>query len=156
MGQEYVGGLVVNRNQRYALLISRFNGFIGQQLLLGAKDALQRHGATAEQYDEIWVPGAFELPLVAKKLAGSGKYAAVICLGTIIRGQTPHFDYVAGEAAKGLAAAGMETGVPVIFGVITADTLEQAIDRAGTKAGNKGADAAVTAIEMVNLLAQLK
>lgn len=156
MGKEYVGALVVNNNQRYAILISRFNGFIGQQLLLGAKDALQRHGATADQYDEVWVPGAFELPLVAKKLAGSGKYAAVICLGTIIRGQTPHFDYVAGEAAKGLAAAGMETGVPVIFGVITADTLEQAIDRAGTKAGNKGADAAVTAIEMVNLLAQLK
>ena len=152
MGQKYQGTLLVKQEHRYAIIISRFNDFITQQLLAGAKDALIRHGADDEQFDEVWVPGAFEISLVAKRLAASGKYQAIICLGTVIRGQTPHFEYVASQAAKGVAQVALDTSVPVIFGVITADTLEQAIDRAGTKAGNKGADAAMVAIEMVNLL----
>ncbi len=152
MGQEFTGKLVVDPKHRFAIVIGRFNSFISQQLLIGAKDTLIRHGASEEQFDEIWVPGSYELPLIAKTLAAKGKYDAVICLGAVIRGQTPHFDYVASQTARGLAQASMDTSKPVIFGVITADTLEQAIDRAGTKAGNKGADAAMTAIEMVNLM----
>lgn len=155
MGRKYEGNLTVGPQHRYAIVISRFNSFITNQLLTGAVDALVRHGAKPEQFDEVVVPGSFELPLAAKRLAGGGNYHAVICLGTIIRGQTPHFDYIAAEAAKGLAQVGLESSVPVVFGVVTADTLEQAIDRAGTKAGNKGADAAATAIEMVNLLESL-
>lgn len=151
MGRVYEGELI-GRGLRFAIVVSRFNEFISSKLLGGAKDALIRHGVDEESVDLAWVPGSFEIPLVAKRLAQTGSYAGVICLGAVIRGATPHFDYVAAEVAKGVAHAGMETGVPVIFGVITADNLEQAIERAGTKAGNKGFDAAVTAIEMANLM----
>jgi 6,7-dimethyl-8-ribityllumazine synthase len=137
---------------RFALVVSRFNHFITGRLEEGALDALARHGADPATIDVYRVPGAFEMPLAAKKVASSGKYDAVIAIGCVVRGSTPHFDYVAGEAAKGLAIAGLETGVPVSFGVLTTDNLEQAIERAGTKAGNKGWDAALGAIEMANLL----
>jgi len=137
---------------RFALVVSRFNHFITARLEEGALDALGRHGADPATVDVYRVPGAFEMPLAAKKVASSGKYDAVIAIGCVVRGSTPHFDYVAGEAAKGLAIAGLETGVPVSFGVLTTDNLEQAIERAGTKAGNKGWDAALGAIEMANLL----
>src|SRR5438309_1879123 len=140
---------------RFALVAARFNHFIVEHLVRGALDGLQRHGIAEENIDLVWVPGSFEIPPVAKRLAGAGKYAGVICLGAIIRGDTDHYDYVAGEAAKGVAQAALGTGVPVIFGILTCDTLEQAINRAGAKAGNKGFEAALTAIEMVNLLRQL-
>lgn len=140
---------------RFALVASRFNEFITTRLLSGAIDALVRHGAQQDNLTQVWVPGSWEIPLAARKLAASGRYAAVICLGCVIRGQTPHFEYVAAEVAKGIAHISLETGVPVSFGIITADSLEQAIDRAGTKAGNKGADAALAAVEMANLLPQL-
>jgi 6,7-dimethyl-8-ribityllumazine synthase len=140
---------------RFALVVARFNEFITSKLVDGAVDALVRHGAEPDNITQGWVPGSFELPLGAQKLAASGKYAAVICLGCLIRGQTPHFDYIAGECTKGIAQVGLQSGVPTTFGVITADSLEQAIDRAGTKAGNKGADAALAAVEMANLLAAL-
>jgi 6,7-dimethyl-8-ribityllumazine synthase len=140
---------------RFALVAARFNHFVVEHLICGASDALKRHGVADEAVDLIWVPGSFEIPLVAKKLAASGQYAALICLGAVIRGDTDHYDHVAGEAAKGIAAAALSTGVPVIFGILTCDTLEQAINRAGAKAGNKGFEAAMTAIEMVNLLAKL-
>ncbi len=136
----------------YALVVARFNEFITSKLVDGAIDALVRHGADQDKITQVWVPGSFELPLAAQKLARSGDYAAIICLGCLIRGQTPHFEYIAGECTKGIAQVALETGVPTTFGVITADSLEQAIDRAGTKAGNKGADAALAAVEMVNLL----
>jgi len=154
MGRIYEGELV-GRGLRFAVVISRFNEFIGGRLLAGAKDALVRHGVEEENLDVAWVPGAFEIPLVAKKLAQTGSYSAVICLGAVIRGATPHFDYVAGEVSKGVANVSLDTGVPIIFGVITADNLEQAIERAGTKSGNKGFDAATSAIEMANLVAAL-
>lgn len=137
--------------KRFAIVVSRFNDFISEKLLSGAIDAIVRSGGAEKEIAVVKVPGAFEIPLVAKKLAEKGKYDAVICLGAVIRGSTPHFDYVSAEVSKGVAAAGMETGVPVIFGVITTDTIEQAIERAGTKAGNKGWDAAIAAIEMANL-----
>jgi len=137
---------------RFALVVSRFNHFITGRLEEGAMDALVRHGADPAAVDVFRVPGAFEMPLAAKKVAASGKYDAVIAIGCVVRGSTPHFDYVAGEATKGLALAGLETGVPVSFGLLTTDNLEQAIERAGTKAGNKGWDAALSAIEMANLL----
>jgi len=140
---------------RFALVVSRFNEFITGKLLSGALDALHRHGANAEDIDIAWVPGAFEIPLAAQKLAAK-QYNAVICLGAVIRGATPHFDYVANEVTKGIAHISLLSGKPVIFGVITADTLEQAIERAGTKAGNKGWDAALSAIEMANLLKSLE
>jgi 6,7-dimethyl-8-ribityllumazine synthase len=140
---------------RFALIAARFNHFIVEQLVNGALDGLKRHGVADESVDLVWVPGSFETPLIAERLAASGKYAAVICLGAIIRGDTDHYDYVAGEAAKGVAHAAQSTGIPVIFGILTCDTLEQAINRAGAKAGNKGFDAAMTAIEMVNLLQKL-
>ncbi|MEW5791955.1 MAG: 6,7-dimethyl-8-ribityllumazine synthase [Pseudomonadota bacterium] len=140
---------------RFALAVGRFNGFITEHLQAGAIDALLRHGARAEDLEVVKVPGSYEIPLVAKKLAMSGRYDAVICLGAVIRGGTPHFDYVAGETAKGVAQVSMDSGIPVVFGVLTTDTIEQAIERAGTKAGNKGVDAAMTAIEMVNLLKKL-
>lgn len=140
---------------RFALVVGRFNGFITEHLQAGALDALIRHGARTEDLEIVKVPGSYEIPLVARKLAASGRYDAVICLGAVIRGGTPHFDYVAGEAAKGVAQASMESGLPVVFGILTTDTIEQAIERAGTKAGNKGVDAAMTAIEMVNLLRKL-
>ncbi len=155
MGRVYEGELV-GRGLRFAAVVSRFNEFISSRLLGGAKDAMARHGVGEENLDVAWVPGSFEIPLIAKKLAQSGEYAAVICLGAVIRGSTPHFDYVAAEVSKGVAAVSLETGVPVIFGVITADNLEQAIERAGTKSGNKGFDAAVAAIEMANLVAALR
>ena len=141
--------------KKFAIVISRFNEFISRRLLDGAEDALVRHGAKAEHIDVYWVPGSFEIPATALRVAKAGKHAAVICLGAVIRGQTPHFDYVAGEAAKGVAHVGLSTGVPTIFGVVTADTIEQAIDRAGAKAGNRGADAAMAAIEMANLFSQM-
>jgi 6,7-dimethyl-8-ribityllumazine synthase len=140
---------------RFALVAARFNHFVVEHLVGGCLDGLQRHGVADDAIDVIWVPGSYEIPLVAERLAASRKYAAIICLGAIIRGDTDHYDYVAGEAAKGVAHAALATGVPVIFGVLTCDTLEQAINRAGAKAGNKGFDAALTAIEMVNLLRQL-
>lgn len=142
---------LIAEGRRFAVVVSRFNDFISEKLLSGATDALLRSGAVDEDIEVIRVPGSFEIPLVAKKLAQQKKHHAVICLGAVIRGSTPHFDYVSAEVSKGIAAAGMETGVPVIFGVITADTIEQAIERAGTKAGNKGRDAAISAIEMANL-----
>lgn len=140
---------------KFAVVVSRFNDFITRRLLDGAKDAINRHGGEAEACDYAWVPGAFELPLVAKRFAESGRYDAVICLGAVIRGGTAHFDYVAGEAAKGIGLTNLQTGVPVVFGVLTTDTLEQAIERAGVKLSNRGAEAAMTAIEMANLLKQL-
>jgi 6,7-dimethyl-8-ribityllumazine synthase len=141
---------------RFAIVVGRFNSFITERLLAGAEDALTRTGADPAQIDTIKVPGAWEIPLVAAELARQHRYDAVICLGAVIRGETPHFDYVAGQAAKGIAHASAETGVPVAFGVLTANTLEQAIDRAGGKGGNKGFDAAMTAIEMANLMRALR
>ena len=140
---------------RFVLVAARFNGFIVDQLAAGATDALQRHGVTADRIDVVRVPGSYEIPLVAQHLGKSGKYAAVICLGCVIRGDTDHYDHVAGAATSGIAQAALNSGVPVIFGVLTCDTLEQAIHRAGAKAGNKGFEAAVCAIEMVNLLKKL-
>jgi 6,7-dimethyl-8-ribityllumazine synthase len=140
---------------RFALIAARFNSAIVDQLVAGALDALKRHGVTDDAIDIVRVPGSFEIPLVAQRLAGSGQYVAVICLGAVIRGETGHYDYVAGEAASGVARAALATNVPVIFGILTCDTLEQAINRAGAKSGNKGFDAALTAIEMVNLLRNL-
>ena len=136
---------------RFALISSRWNDFLTARLVEGALDALERLGASEKSVEVFKVPGSFEIPLLARKLAASAKYDAVICLGTIIRGQTPHFEYIAGEVTKGIAQAGMETGVPVLYGIVTADTLEQAIDRAGVKAGNKGFEAAMSAVELVNL-----
>ncbi len=150
--KEYRASLTVSADQQYAVVISRFNSFITEQLLNGAKDVFNRLGGKDEQLTIAYVPGSMEIPLVAKTLAESGKFSAVICLGTIIRGQTPHFDYVAAESAKGIAQASLQTGIPIVYGIITADTLEQAIDRAGVKAGNKGADAVITAVEMANLM----
>jgi 6,7-dimethyl-8-ribityllumazine synthase len=154
MGQVFEGQLV-GEGLRFAVVVSRFNEFITGKLLDGAHDAMRRHDVADENIDVIWVPGSFEIPLVARRLAESGRYDAVICLGAVIRGATPHFDYVANEAAKGVAAVGLSTGVPTIFGVLTTDTIEQAIERAGTKAGNKGFAAASSAIEMANLLKTL-
>jgi len=145
-------GHLLGQGLRFGLVVGRFNEFITNKLLSGALDALNRHGAADENIEVAWVPGAFEIPLVARKMTATMKYDAVICLGAVIRGATPHFDYVAGEVAKGVAKVGLDSGVPTIFGVITADTIEQAIERAGAKAGNKGWDAAVNAIEMANLI----
>lgn len=140
---------------RFALVAARFNGFVVDQLVAGASDALARHGVTDDRIDLVLVPGSFEIPLVAQKLGRGGKYAAVICLGCVIRGETDHYDHVAGTAAGGIAQAALNSGVPVIFGVLTCDTLEQAIHRAGAKAGNKGFETAVAAVEMVNLMKKL-
>ncbi|MBV9849118.1 MAG: 6,7-dimethyl-8-ribityllumazine synthase [Armatimonadetes bacterium] len=145
-------GNLIAQGLRFAVVLSRFNNLIGDRLLEGALDALRRHGAAEEDIAVALVPGAFEIPLAAQQMAKSGRYDAVICLGAVIRGATAHFDYVAGPMASSLAAAALETGVPVLFGVLTTDTIEQALERAGTKAGNKGADVAVAAIEMANLL----
>lgn len=152
---ETEGNLQV-RDARFALLVSRFNSFIVDSLLAGAIDTLKRHGADERDLHVIRVPGAFEMPLVAQRLAASKKYDAIIALGAVIRGGTPHFEYVAGECTKGLAGVGMQHDLPVAFGVLTVDTIEQAIERAGTKAGNKGVEAAMSAIEMVNLLRTLQ
>jgi 6,7-dimethyl-8-ribityllumazine synthase len=140
---------------KFGIVVSRFNEFITSKLLEGALDCLRRHNASDDAITIAWVPGSFEIPLAAKKMAASGKYDAVICIGAVIRGGTAHFDFVAGECAKGIALASMETGVPVIFGVITTDTIEQAIERAGTRLPNRGFEAAMTAIEMVNVLRQI-
>ncbi|MGB4504931.1 MAG: 6,7-dimethyl-8-ribityllumazine synthase [Syntrophaceticus sp.] len=148
-------GKLLGEGLRFGIVVARFNEFITNKLLGGALDMLMRHGVSEDAVDVAWVPGAFEIPLTAQKMVERG-YDGVICLGAVIRGDTPHFDYVASEATKGIAQVGLATGVPVIFGLITADTLEQAIERAGTKAGNKGADAALTALEMVNLFKELR
>ncbi len=145
-------GMLLGKGLKFGVVISRFNEFITKKLLEGAQDALLRHDVNREDIDVTWVPGAFEIPLIAKKLAQTKKYNAIICLGAVIRGGTPHFDYIAAEVSKGIASVSLDTGLPVIYGVITADTLEQAIERAGTKAGNKGFEAAVNAIEMANLV----
>lgn len=142
---------LIGKGKKFGIIVSRFNEFITMKLLEGAADTLTRHGVSPEAIETVWAPGAFEIPYVAQKMAKSKKYDAVICLGTIIRGSTPHFDYIAAEAAKGIAKVSLDSGLPCIFGVITADTLEQAIERAGTKDGNKGRDAALAAIELANL-----
>ena len=147
----YEGQLTTSKDEKFCIIISRFSDFIGSKLLSGAIDELVRHGIKEETIDVVWTPGAFEIPVIAKKVAKSGKYDAIITLGAVIKGATGHYDFVAGEVAKGIAQVSLETGVPVIFGVLTTDNLEQAIERAGTKAGNKGSEAAKTAIEMANL-----
>lgn len=147
-------GNLIAQGLKFGIVAGRFNDFIGSKLVAGAIDGLKRHGVNEEDIEITWVPGAFEIPLVAKKMAKTNNYDGVICLGAVIKGSTPHFDYVSSEVSKGVASVGLETEIPVIFGVLTTDTIEQAIERAGTKAGNKGYDAAVTAIEMANLLKQ--
>ena len=149
-------GALIAKNKKFGIVVSRFNDFITKKLLEGCIDTLTRHGTKSDEIEVAWVPGSFEIPLVAKKMAGSKKYDAVICLGTIIRGETSHFDYIASEAAKGVAQVALGANIPTIFGIITADTIEQAIKRAGAKEGNKGKDAAISAIEMVNLLSSIK
>ena len=145
-------GMLLGKGLKFGLVVSRFNEFISKKLLEGAQDALQRHGVNAGDVDVAWTPGSFEIPLVVKKLAQTKRYDAIVCLGVVIRGGTPHFDYIATELSKGIARVALENGLPVTYGVITADTLEQAIERAGTKMGNKGFQAAVSAIEMANLV----
>ncbi len=154
MGRNFEGKFDAH-GKRIAIVASRFNDFFTSELLDGALDCLRRHGVADEQVDTAWVPGGFEIPLAAKKLATSGRYAAIICVGCIIQGDTPHFALVAGEVSKGIAQVSLETGVPVAFGIVTADTLDQALERSGTKAGNKGFDAALTALEMIDLLASV-
>jgi 6,7-dimethyl-8-ribityllumazine synthase len=144
-------GNLIGAGLRFGIVVGRFNEFITSKLLGGAQDGLVRHGVDEADIDHYWVPGAFEIPMIAKRAAESGKYDAIICLGAVIRGSTPHFDYVANESAKGVAGIAIATGVPVIYGILTTDTIEQAIERAGTKSGNKGFDASMTAIEMATL-----
>jgi 6,7-dimethyl-8-ribityllumazine synthase len=150
------GHLVVEPGTRFAVVIARFNELIGTRLLAGFEDAIVRHGGDTSAIDVYWVPGAFELPLLAQTVAESGRYSAVAALGAVIRGATPHFDYVAGEAAKGIQTAALKTGTPIVFGVLTTDSIEQAIERAGTKGGNKGWEAGMTAIEMANMMIALR
>lgn len=150
-----IEGNLIAQGLRFGIITGRFNEFIGGKLLTGALDGLKRHGCNEQDIEVAWVPGAFEIPLVAKKMAKAQRFDAIICLGAVIRGSTPHFDYVSSEVSKGVASVSLETEIPVVFGVLTTDTIEQAIERAGTKAGNKGYDAAVTAIEMANLLKQM-
>jgi 6,7-dimethyl-8-ribityllumazine synthase len=150
-----VEGEMLARDLRFAFVAARFNDFIVEPLIRGAIDALKRHGATEKQIEIVRVPGAFDIPLIARKLALSRRFDALVTLGAVVRGQTPHFDYVAGECASGIARIALESGVPIAFGVLTTDTMEQAVDRAGGKAGNKGADAALVAVEMANLLRRL-
>lgn len=149
-------GNLIGEGLKFGLVVGRFNEFITNKLLSGALDSLKRHGVEDDAVEVAWVPGAFELPLVAQKMASSKKYDAVICLGAVIRGATPHFEFVSSEVSKGIAKVTLDTGIPTIFGVLTTDTIEQAIERAGTKAGNKGWEAAATAIEMANLLKEIK
>lgn len=149
-------GNVIGSNLKIGIVASRFNEFIVSKLIGGADDALVRHGVDTEDVDLAWVPGAFEIPVVAQKMAQSGKYDAILCLGAVIKGSTSHYDYVCAEVSKGVAAVGMNTGVPTLFGILTTDNIEQAIERAGTKAGNKGYDVACSAIEMVNLMRQIE
>ena len=148
-------GLLTVTNEKFCIVISRFNDFIGSKLLAGAIDELKRHGVSEDNIDVVKVPGAFEIPLAAQKFAKTGKYNAIITLGAVIKGSTPHFDYVSAEVSKGVAHVSLETGIPVIFGVLTTDNIEQAIERAGTKSGNKGADAALSLIEMMDLMKKL-
>ncbi|WP_415945659.1 6,7-dimethyl-8-ribityllumazine synthase [Selenomonas montiformis] len=148
-------GFVTGKGLRFGIVVARFNEFITSKLLGGALDTLHRHEASDEQIDVAWVPGAFEIPLAAKKMAESGRYDAVICLGAVIRGSTTHYDYVCNEVSKGIAQVGMQTGVPTIFSVVTTENIEQAVERAGTKAGNKGADGAMAAMEMADLLKKI-
>lgn len=148
-------GKVNGRGLKFAIVVARFNEFITSKLLGGALDTLKRHETSEEDIDVAWVPGAFEIPLIAKKLATTNKYDAIICLGAVIRGSTTHYDYVCNEVSKGVAQIGLTTGVPAIFGVVTTENIEQAIERAGTKAGNKGSDAAISAMEMANLIKNL-
>ena len=148
-------GKVNGRGLKFAIVVARFNEFITSKLLGGALDTLKRHETAEEDIDVAWVPGAFEIPLIAKKLAATNKYDAIICLGAVIRGSTTHYDYVCNEVSKGVAQVGLTTGVPAIFGVVTTENIEQAIERAGTKAGNKGSDAAISAMEMANLIKNL-
>ena len=150
-----IEGMLTVKDEKFCIIVARFNEFIGSKLLSGAKDELLRHGTKEENIDIIWVPGAFEIPIIAKKTAKSGKYNAVITLGAVIKGSTSHYDYVCAEVSKGVASVALETGIPVIFGVLTCENIEQAIERAGTKSGNKGADAAKSAIEMANLVTKL-
>ena len=151
MAKVYEGSLSA-AGKRFGIVLARFNAFITKELLEGAQDCLKRHGGDPDAVDVVWVPGSFEIPLMAQKMAESGRYDAIICLGAVIRGSTSHYDYVCNEVSKGVAAVGRETGVPTMFGVLTTDTIEQAIERAGTKAGNQGWSAALGAIEMANLL----
>lgn|SRR5574344_494136 len=150
-----IEGALTTNNEKFCIIISRFNEFIGSKLLSGAIDELTRHGVNEDNIDVVWVPGAFEIPITAKKCAKSSKYNAIITLGAVIKGSTSHYDYVCAEVSKGVASVGLETEIPVIFGVLTTDNIEQAIERAGTKAGNKGSDAAKSAIEMANLMKQI-
>jgi len=150
-----IEGKLIAKDEKVAVVISRFNEFITGKLLSGCIDTLTRHGVKDENIDVVWVPGAFEIPLTAKKLSKNDKYSGVITLGAVIKGSTPHFDYVAGEVSKGVAAVGLESDKPVIFGVLTTDNIEQAIERAGTKAGNKGSDAALSLLEMMDLMKKL-
>ena len=150
-----IEGLLTVNNEKFCIVVSRFNEFISSKLLSGAIDELKRHGVSENNIDVVWCPGAFEIPLVAKKCAKTSKYSAIIALGAVIKGSTSHYDYVCAEVSKGVASVGLETEIPVIFGVLTTDNIEQAIERAGTKAGNKGSDAAKAAIEMVSLLGRI-
>ncbi len=154
MGKTFSGRFDA-RGRKIALVVSRFNDFFTKELLSGAQDCLARHGVPETQVDVAWVPGSFELPIAAKHLARTGRYGAIVCLGCLIQGDTPHFHYIAGEVTKGIAQVSFESGIPVTFGVITAENLDQAIERAGTKAGNKGFDAAMTALEMIDLYATM-
>lgn len=147
-----IEGIYSGEGLKIGIIASRFNEFITSKLVSGAEDCLKRHGVTDENMSVAWVPGAFEIPVIAKRMASSGKYDAVICVGAVIRGATSHYDYVCAEVSKGIAAVSLDTGVPVLFGILTTDTIEQAIERAGTKAGNKGTDCAMSALEMVNLI----
>lgn len=155
MGNEYAGSLV-GHGMRIGVVVARFNGFVTERLLDGCRDGLVRHGVRSEDVDVAWTPGAFEIPVVAQELARSGRYDAVVCLGAVVRGATPHFDYVCSQVTSGVGRVGLETGLPVIFGVLTTNTVEEAIDRAGAKAGNKGFDCAAAAVEMVNVLRAIK
>ncbi len=150
-----IQGMLTVQNEKFCIVVSRFNEFIGSKLLSGALDELIRHGVKDENIDVIWVPGAFEIPVAAKKAAKTNKYSAVITLGAVIKGSTSHYDYVCTEVSKGVASVGLDTGIPVIFGVLTCDNIEQAVERAGAKAGNKGADAAKSAIEMADLISKI-
>ena len=154
-GMKVIEGELQAEGLKFGIIVSRFNDFITSKLLDGALDALRRHGAGEKDIEVVRVPGSFEIPMVARKLAAKGTYHALICLGTVIRGATPHFEYVSAEVSKGIASASMETGIPIAFGIITSDTIEQAVERAGTKSGNKGWDAAITAIEMAQVMKKL-
>ena len=156
MAYHVIEGKVVGKKEKIGIVCARFNEFIVSKLISGAEDTLVRHGVDTDDITLVWVPGAFEIPIVAKKMAASGKYDAVLCLGAVIKGSTSHYDYVCNEVSKGVAQVGLQAGVPVMFGILTTENIEQAIERAGTKAGNKGYDCAVSAIEMINLIKEIE